>query len=43
MFYLETTRLILRNYKPNDIDDYYAYMRLDYTASQEGFEPFTYQ
>jgi RimJ/RimL family protein N-acetyltransferase len=43
MLHLETERLLIRNYILADIDDYYEYMSLDYTAEQEDFEPFSYQ
>ncbi|MDR0930042.1 MAG: GNAT family N-acetyltransferase [Oscillospiraceae bacterium] len=43
MLHLETKRLLIRNYILADIDDYYEYMSLDYTAEQEDFEPFSYR
>lgn len=41
MIFIETDRLILRNYRPEDFSDYYEYMCLPYTAQEEDFEPFT--
>lgn len=41
MIHFETERLILRNYRPEDLDDYYDYMRLEFTARYETFSPLT--
>lgn len=41
MVTIETERLILRNYRPEDTDDYYEYMRLESTALHEDFEPYS--
>ena len=41
MVYIETKRLILRNYQPKDVNDYYEYMRLESTALHEDFEPYS--
>lgn len=41
MIYYETERLILRNYRPEDVADYHAYMSLATTAEHEDFDPFT--
>lgn len=41
MICYETGRLRLRNYQPRDVQDYYAYMRLDSVAEHENFDPFT--
>ncbi|ERI66983.1 acetyltransferase, GNAT family [Clostridium sp. KLE 1755] len=43
MIFIETDRLILRNYQSEDFSDYYEYMCLPYTAQEEDFEPFTLQ
>lgn len=37
----ETPRLILRNYKKTDAEDYFEYMSLESTAEHEDFNPFT--
>lgn len=42
MLYIETDRLILRNYRETDVADFHAYMKLPYTAEHEDFEPLTY-
>lgn len=39
MIYLETERLILRNYKPDDFEDIYAYFSNDEVAKYEDFYP----
>ena len=41
MIHIETQRLILRNYRSTDVDDYYEYMCLESTARHEDFEPLT--
>lgn len=41
MIYIETERLILRNHRPDDLDDFFAYMSLEYTALHEDFDPLT--
>lgn len=41
MIYIETDRLILRNYKQSDVGDYFAYMSLSSTAQHEDFEPYS--
>ena len=41
MIFYETERLILRNYKQDDIDDLFAYMSSDYTALHEDFDPYS--
>lgn len=43
MIRIDTKRLLIRNYEIEDVKDYYDYMCLEYTASQEDFEPFNYQ
>lgn len=43
MVILETDRLILRNFNEKDIQDFYEYMKLDYTAKHEDFDPKTYE
>lgn len=43
MVVIETERLILRNYQMKDIEDYHEYMRLDFTALHEDFEPYSLQ
>lgn len=40
---LETNRLILRNFKDSDVDDFFEYMSLESTAKYECFEPFSYE
>ena len=39
MIYLETERLILRNYTPDDLEDVYAYFSNDIVAEYEDFYP----
>ena len=41
MVYYETERLILRNYRESDVNDYFEYMSLESTALHEDFEPYT--
>lgn len=41
MINYETERLILRNYRPTDVQDYFAYMSLESTAEHEDFYPYT--
>jgi len=41
MIHYETDRLILRNYKPEDVKDYFEYMSLASTALHEDFEPYS--
>ena len=41
MVWYETERLILRNYKEKDTEDYYEYMSLESTALHEDFYPFS--
>lgn len=41
MIQLETERLILRNYKPDDFRDVYSYFSNDEVAEYEDFEPMT--
>lgn len=41
MINYETERLILRNYRSTDVQDYFAYMSLESTAEHEDFDPFT--
>lgn len=41
MVYIETERLVLRNHVPGDLDDFFAYMSLEYTARHEDFDPLT--
>ena len=43
MIQLETERLVLRNYELNDINDFYEYMKLEYTALHDDFDPLTYE
>lgn len=42
MIQFETTRLIIRNFSIDDVNDFYKYMSLECTAQYESFEPFTY-
>ena len=42
MIRYETERLILRNYAEIDVDDYFAYMRLDVVALHEDFAPYSF-
>ena len=39
MIYYETDRLILRNYRLNDISDFHEYMSQEFTAKHQGFAP----
>ena len=39
MIYLETERLILRNYRMNDVNDFYEYMSQEFTAKYQGYAP----
>lgn len=39
MVRLESDRLILRNYEKRDLNDFYEYMKLEYTAKYDDFEP----
>ena len=39
MIPIQTPRLILRNYRESDLDDYFEYMSLEETALHEDFEP----
>ena len=41
MIYYETDRLILRNVQPSDVNDYYEYMSLEFTALHNDFDPYT--
>lgn len=43
MIRIETNRLILRNFKMEDIEDFYEYMSLESTATYEDFYPLTYE
>lgn len=43
MIRLESERLILRNYEKRDQQDFFEYMRLEYTAKHEDFDPLTYE
>ncbi len=43
MIRIETDRLILRNYCKTDINDFFEYMSLEYTAQFEDFDPMTYE
>ncbi|MDQ0362983.1 GNAT family N-acetyltransferase [Breznakia pachnodae] len=38
---IKTKRLILRQFKEEDANDFYEYMKLDFTAKHENFEPKT--
>ncbi len=41
MIHYQTDRLILRNFRTEDVHDYHAYMRLESTARHEDFDPYT--
>ena len=41
MVLYETDRLILRNYRLQDVNDYFEYMSLESTALHEDFEPYS--
>lgn len=43
MIFHKTERLILRNYHPRDVKDYFEYMSLESTALHEDFEPYTFE
>jgi RimJ/RimL family protein N-acetyltransferase len=43
MINLESERLILRNYKETDFQDFYEYMQLEYTARHDDFEPLNFE
>lgn len=43
MIHIVTKRLILRNFQPEDVEDYFEYMSLPYTAAHENFDPLTYE
>lgn len=43
MVRLESERLILRNYEKRDQQDFFEYMRLEFTAEHEDFDPLTFE
>ena len=40
---LQSKRLLLRNFKESDVNDFYEYMALESTAKYEVFEPYSYE